>query len=253
MRHLRHRPARVPRRPDLRPHEGGAAPAHRRVGAGHARATSSPAWSPRLGDGVGDGRSGLRVGDKVVVEPYIVCGRCDACRTGSYNVCATLGFVGLSGYGGGFSQYVVAEERWIHPLGDLGTDVGALIEPLAVAYHAVTAVRCTTGTDGARVRCGPDRAGDDGALRAAGVEDVIVVEPADVRKAKAPGAGATHVLDPTATDITERSPRSPAGAVPTSPSSAQASTRSSSPRSCPPGPEAPASTSRSGVTRRRWR
>jgi threonine dehydrogenase-like Zn-dependent dehydrogenase len=46
-------------------------------------------------------------------------------RQGRYNVCASLGFVGLSGGGGGFSQFVV------------GTDVGALIEPLAVAYHAV--------------------------------------------------------------------------------------------------------------------
>jgi (R,R)-butanediol dehydrogenase / meso-butanediol dehydrogenase / diacetyl reductase len=58
-------------------------------------------------------------------------------RQDRYNVCASLGFVGLSGGGGGFSQFVVAERRWIHPLGDLGTDVGALIEPLAVAYHAV--------------------------------------------------------------------------------------------------------------------
>jgi len=39
------------------------------------------------------------------------------------------------------------------------------------------------------------------ALKAAGVEDVIVVEPAEVRKAKAPIAGADHVLDPTATDV----------------------------------------------------
>jgi (R,R)-butanediol dehydrogenase / meso-butanediol dehydrogenase / diacetyl reductase len=45
-------------------------------------------------------------------------------RQDRYNVCASLGFVGLSGGGGGFSQFVVAERRWIHPLGDLGTDVG---------------------------------------------------------------------------------------------------------------------------------
>ena len=115
---------------------------------------------------VGDGVSRVHVGDEVVVEPYIVCGRCDACRTGRYNVCQTLGFVGLSGYGGGFSRYVVAEERWIHPLGDLGTDVGALIEPLAVGYHAVK-------------------------LSAAGPGHTAVVS----------GAGADHVIDPTSTDV----------------------------------------------------
>jgi threonine dehydrogenase-like Zn-dependent dehydrogenase len=49
-----------------------------------------------VGPGVGD----VRVGDRVVVEPYVVCGRCDACQQGRYNVCRTLGFVGLSGGGG---------------------------------------------------------------------------------------------------------------------------------------------------------
>jgi len=83
---------------------------------------------------VGAGVDRVRVGDRVAVEPYIICGTCDACTQGRYNVCATLGFVGLSGYGGGFAQFVV-------------------------------------------------------------------VEPAQVRKAKAPVAGATHVLDPTTTDV----------------------------------------------------
>jgi (R,R)-butanediol dehydrogenase/meso-butanediol dehydrogenase/diacetyl reductase len=150
---------------------------------------------------VGEGVSRVRVGDPVVVEPYIVCGRCDACRTGRYNVCRTLGFVGLSGYGGGFSQYVVAEERWIHPLGELGTDVGALIEPLAVAYHAVKLSRAQPGHTALVFGAGPIGLVTTAALKAAGVEQVLVVEPADVRKKKAPGAGADHVIDPTGTDV----------------------------------------------------
>lgn len=150
-----------------------------------------------LGEGVTD----LRVGDRVVVEPYIVCGTCDACQQGKYNVCRTLGFVGLSGYGGGFSQFVVAERRWIHPLGDLGTDVGALIEPLAVAYHAVRLSRAEPGHTALVFGAGPIGLVTTAALRARGVEQIIVVEPADVRKGKAPVAGADHVLDPTATDV----------------------------------------------------
>ena len=150
-----------------------------------------------LGDGVTD----LAVGDRVVVEPYIVCGRCDACQQGRYNVCATLGFVGLSGFGGGFSQYVVAERKWIHPIGDLGTDVGALVEPLAVAYHAVRLSGVKPGQTGLVFGAGPIGLVTTAALKAAGVEDVIVVEPADIRKAKAPTAGATHVVDPTDGDV----------------------------------------------------
>ena len=149
---------------------------------------------------VGEGVTDVRVGDRVVVEPYIICGSCDACQQGKYNVCQTLGFVGLSGYGGGFSQFVVAERRWIHPLGDLGTDVGALIEPLAVAYHAVRLSGARPSHTALVFGAGPIGLVTTAALRAAGVEQIIVVEPADVRKAKAPLAGADHVIDPTATD-----------------------------------------------------
>jgi (R,R)-butanediol dehydrogenase/meso-butanediol dehydrogenase/diacetyl reductase len=151
---------------------------------------------------VGQGVTAVRPGDRVAVEPYIVCGRCDACTSGRYNVCQSLGFVGLSGLGGGFSQFVVAEERWVHPLGELGTDVGALIEPLAVAYHAVRLSGAKPGHTALVFGAGPIGLVTTAALKAAGVEQVVVVEPADVRKAKAPVAGADHVLDPTTTDVT---------------------------------------------------
>jgi (R,R)-butanediol dehydrogenase/meso-butanediol dehydrogenase/diacetyl reductase len=148
---------------------------------------------------VGPGVDDVRVGDRVVVEPYVVCGRCDACRQGRYNVCRTLGFVGLSGGGGGFSRYVVAERRWVHPLGDLGTDVGALIEPLAVAHHAVRLSGARPGHSAVVFGAGPIGL----VTTAAGVAQVVVVEPAEARKQKAAGAGAATVLDPRAVDVVE--------------------------------------------------
>jgi len=152
---------------------------------------------------VGDGLTDVQVGDRVVVEPYIICGRCDACLSGRYNVCQTLGFVGLSGFGGGFSQYVVAQRRWIHPLGDLGTDVGALIEPLAVAYHAVRRSGAQPQHSALVFGAGPIGLVTTAALKAAGVEQVLVVEPAAVRKDKAKVAGADVVIDPKESDVVE--------------------------------------------------
>lgn len=152
-----------------------------------------------LGDGVDD----LRVGDRVVVEPYLVCGRCDACEQGRYNVCATLGFVGLSGGGGGFSSYVVAERRWIHPLGELGTDVGALVEPLAVAYHAVRLSGAQPSHTALVMGAGPIGLVTTASLKAQGVETVIQVEPAAVRKDKARVAGADAIVDPREDDVVE--------------------------------------------------
>jgi (R,R)-butanediol dehydrogenase/meso-butanediol dehydrogenase/diacetyl reductase len=152
---------------------------------------------------MGEGVTDLRVGDRVVVEPYLVCGRCDACTQGRYNVCASLGFIGLSGAGGGFSQYVVAERRWIHPLGELTTDVGALVEPLAVAYHAVRLAHTKPADTALVFGAGPIGLVTTAALRAVGVEEILVVEPAAVRKKKAPDAGADHVIDPTEVDVVE--------------------------------------------------
>ena len=107
--------------------------------------------------GVGAGVSGIAEGDRVAVEPYYVCGECAACAAGRYNICRKLGFIGLSGFEGGFSETTVVDQKWIHQLGDLPTDVGALVEPLAVAYHAVRLSGLQPG--GTAVVFGPGRSG----------------------------------------------------------------------------------------------
>jgi (R,R)-butanediol dehydrogenase / meso-butanediol dehydrogenase / diacetyl reductase len=150
---------------------------------------------------VGTGVTGVREGDRVAVEPYYVCGECVACASGRYNICRKLGFVGLSGPDGGFAERCVVDARWVHPLGDLPTDVGALVEPLAVGYHAVRLSGLRPGGTAAVFGAGPIGLVTTAALKAAGAGKVVVVEPAAARKAKAAGAGADEVLDPTGTDV----------------------------------------------------
>jgi len=154
-------------------------------------------------DEVGDGVQHVAVGDRVVVEPYLTCGTCPPCRAGRYNVCQSLGFIGLSGGGGGFAEYVVADAARIFPLGGLSTEVGALVEPLAVAYHAVRLSKAGPGTTALVFGSGPIGLVTTAALKAAGADRVFVVEPAAARKAKAPGAGADVVIDPTESDVFE--------------------------------------------------
>jgi len=149
---------------------------------------------------VGPGVTGISEGDRVAVEPYWVCGTCAACEAGRYNICRSLGFVGLSGDQGGFAERCVVDARWIHPLGHLPTDVGALVEPLAVGYHAVRLSGLREGGTAAVFGAGPIGLVTAAALGAAGAGTVIVVEPAAARKAKAPGAGAHVVIDPTTDD-----------------------------------------------------
>ncbi|MCX6462199.1 MAG: 2,3-butanediol dehydrogenase [Pseudonocardiales bacterium] len=150
---------------------------------------------------VGAGVTGVREGDRVAVEPYWVCGECAACVAGRYNVCRKLGFVGLAGDQGGFAEKCVVDERWVHPLGDLPTDIGALVEPLAVGHHAVRLSGLREGGTAAVFGTGPIGLVTIAALRAAGAGTVVAVEPAAARKAKAAQAGAHHVLDPTTTAV----------------------------------------------------
>jgi (R,R)-butanediol dehydrogenase/meso-butanediol dehydrogenase/diacetyl reductase len=153
---------------------------------------------------IGEGVTGLSEGDRVVVEPYDVCGTCVACRSGRYNVCRSLGFIGLDGDQGGFAERAVVDRRWGHPIGDLTTEQGALVEPLAVGYHATKLSGLEAGQTAVVFGAGPIGLVTAAALRAVGAGQVVVVEPADARKAKAPGAGADVVLDPTEEDVPAR-------------------------------------------------
>jgi (R,R)-butanediol dehydrogenase/meso-butanediol dehydrogenase/diacetyl reductase len=81
---------------------------------------------------VGDRVTDLTVGEHVVVEPYFVCGECAPCKAGRYNLCTKMGFIGLAGGGGGLSEKIVVDRRWVHPVGDIPLDEAALIQPLSL-------------------------------------------------------------------------------------------------------------------------
>ena len=92
--------------------------------------------------------SHLEVGQKLAIQPTIYCGQCGACKNGAENACSNGGFIGLSGGGGGISEEVVVPAEACCPLpDDVGLDIGALVEPLAVAWHAVDASPIAETTD----------------------------------------------------------------------------------------------------------
>jgi (R,R)-butanediol dehydrogenase/meso-butanediol dehydrogenase/diacetyl reductase len=96
------------------------------------------AGSPHpLSGEVAPGVTGFSEGEAVAVEPTLFCGRCAECRAGLTNLCPSLGFHGLSGGGGGYAEFTVVPAWMVRPLGSVPTDLGALVEPLAVGLHAV--------------------------------------------------------------------------------------------------------------------
>lgn len=109
------------------------------------------------------------------------------------------------------SDFVCVDKRFVFKLPEgVGLDVGALVEPLAVAWHAVDAFDFKTeGGEGGKVRAlvmgaGPIGLGVLQCLRARGVEEVYVVEVARERKEFARYFGASVVLDPSQEDVVAR-------------------------------------------------
>ena len=150
---------------------------------------------------IGEGVSGLAVGDRVAIEPIFACGECPACLEGKYNLCDSLGFVGLSGGHGGFAEHSVVPARMVHKMPDaLSMEQGALVEPAAVALHAVRLSKIKAGDKAAVFGAGPIGLLVVEALRVAGASEIHVVEPSEVRRKKAMDLGATSAIDPTSTD-----------------------------------------------------
>lgn len=152
---------------------------------------------------VGEGVTRFKAGDRVVVEPIYACGHCEACKQGRYNLCDEMGFLGLAGGGGGFSEYVTAWENMVHPIPDsISYEQGALVEPSAVALHAVRQSKLKVGDTAAVFGAGPIGLLVIEALKASGASEIYVVELSEERKAKAEELGAI-VIDPTKFDVVD--------------------------------------------------
>ncbi|RMZ82898.1 hypothetical protein DV737_g1932, partial [Chaetothyriales sp. CBS 132003] len=151
---------------------------------------------------------GLKVGDRVAVEPTICCwDGCQACRESHINSCDCAGFVGLSGGGGGMSDEVCIDGRFVFKLPDgIGLDIGALVEPLAVAWHAVDQFPFSHRADVTALvmGAGPIGLGVIQCLKAQGAKTVIVVEVAKQRQEYAREFGATHIVNPLEEDVVKR-------------------------------------------------
>ncbi|MEU7818578.1 NAD(P)-dependent alcohol dehydrogenase [Pseudonocardia sp. NPDC049154] len=145
----------------------------------------------------------LAVGTRVAVEPAVGCGRCATCRSGHYNLCPTGTCFGSPPTHGTISQYLVAPSRAVHPLPEeIGTELGSLIEPLAVAVHAVQRADVQLGHRVLVTGAGPIGILVAQVARAAGAEEVVVTDINDDRLARAAELGATSVVNTATTELT---------------------------------------------------
>ncbi|MBP3704500.1 MAG: alcohol dehydrogenase catalytic domain-containing protein [Clostridia bacterium] len=144
---------------------------------------------------LGEGVEGFTVGQKVTIQPQVVCGKCHPCRHGKYNLCEELKVMGFQTTGVA-SEYFAVDAKKVTLLPDTMTfDEGAMIEPLAVAVHAVRKFGDMNGMKVAVLGAGPIGILVAQAAKGMGAESVLITDISDVRLAKAKECGIDYCVN----------------------------------------------------------
>lgn len=150
---------------------------------------------------LGDDVTEFSIGDSVCVKPNYSCGHCSRCAAGLTHLCQTVSFIGTGTAQGGLSEHVSVPTGMAFALTDgVSLELGALVEPMAVSYHAVQLSPVEPGEHALVLGAGPIGIGTFLALRAIGVEDVVVAELSPVRRKVIEDLGG-DVLDPSEVDV----------------------------------------------------
>ena len=163
--------------------------------------------------GVGNNVRHLKVGDKVALEPGRTCGHCEFCRQGKYNLCPDVVFFATPPVDGVFQEYVAHEAALCFKLPDnVSTLEGALIEPLAVGFHAANQGGAHAGQTAVVMGAGCIGLVSMMALKAEGVSRIYVVDVMAKRLEKALELGADGVINGKEEDAIEAVRRLTGGA-----------------------------------------
>ena len=145
---------------------------------------------------VGEKVTHLKEGDRVALEPGKTCGHCEFCKTGRYNLCPDVIFFATPPVDGVFQEYVAHEAALCFKLPDnVSTLEGALIEPLAVGFHAANQGDAHAGQIAVVTGAGCIGLVSMMALKAKGVSKVYMVDVMQKRLEKALELGADGIIN----------------------------------------------------------
>ncbi len=153
----------------------------------------------------GNGASDFHAGQRITFDSTIYCGECDYCRRGAVNLCNNRQVLGVSTpefrRAGAFAEYVTVPKRLVYSFPDtLSFEHAAMVEPLAVAVHAVDLSDIQEGSTAMVVGAGTIGLLVLQAARLAGCRAVYVVDVDASRLELAAELGATVTINAKTTD-----------------------------------------------------
>lgn len=160
-------------------------------------------WSGHITE-VGSEVKKFKVGDRVTGDNFIACGKCEICKTsGDYYFCPDHQAYGWTPeYPGGIAEYHWSPEERLFKIPDsMDDELGALVEVVSVAYHAIWARSEGIGPHDRVAIIGTGPVGQIAAAisKIAGAQ-VIAIEPEPHRAEMAKKMGADMVIDPSVGD-----------------------------------------------------
>jgi len=155
---------------------------------------------------VGPQVTGWSEGDRVTFDSTISCGTCAYCARGEINLCDNRRVLGVScadySCAGAFAEYVIVPQRIVYRLPDsLSFSEAAMLEAVAVAVHAVSLSKISSGDRALVLGAGMIGLLTLQALRAAGCSTVYVADVDASRLKLAKEVGATETLHATGDDL----------------------------------------------------
>lgn len=139
------------------------------------------------------------VGQRVVAESHIACGKCYQCRTGNSHICERLAILGVD-VDGSFAEYVKIPEHNAWPIPtEVPLETASILEPLGNAVHAAFAADFA-GNDVTIFGCGPVGLSAVALTSTFGALSVTAVDINDYRLKLAGQMGATRTINPKGID-----------------------------------------------------
>lgn len=150
-----------------------------------------------------DNKKGLKVGDRVIVDPYLYCGHCYPCSIGRTNCCTDLKVLGVHIEGGMVEYFTHPADMLVKAPDDMPWDLIPLAEPLTIALHGLHRSRLSAGEHIAISGAGPiGLLAAMGALHYGAVP--IMIDPVDERLEMAKSLGVKDTINPTKEDLVEK-------------------------------------------------
>jgi L-iditol 2-dehydrogenase len=145
---------------------------------------------------VGRSVHGFVQGDLVTAPPQIVCGKCLPCREGRYHICENLKVIGFQAPGVAQEFFPFPESALMKLPAAFTPELGALVEPAAVAIHAVSRAGSVLGLRVLVLGAGPIGNLVAQVARWRGARQVLISDVSDHRLSIARQCGITHTINP---------------------------------------------------------